>query len=90
MGAGVESPQHRMLGGVCKGLVSPSVSAGASSARAGWGVRRRCLIYPGVGRLEGKISAMLLVGWLVNGPGPRDIRINVIVVRPPETQVKCC
>jgi hypothetical protein len=34
--------------------VSPSVSAGASSVRARWGVRWRCLIYPGVGRLEGK------------------------------------
>ena len=89
MGAGVESPRHWMLGDGCKGWVSPSVSAGASSARVGWGVRRHCLIYPGVGRLEGKIPAMLLVGWPVNGPGPRDIRINVIVVRPPQTQVKC-
>jgi hypothetical protein len=65
MGAGVESPRHSALGDVCKGRASPSVSAGASSARAGWGVRRRCLIYPGVGRPEGKIPAMLLVGWLV-------------------------
>jgi hypothetical protein len=88
MGAGVKSPRHRMLGDVCMGWVSPSVSAGASSVRLGWGARRRCLIYPGVGRLKGKIPAMLLVGRLVNGPGPRDIRINVIVVRPPETQVK--
>jgi hypothetical protein len=31
-------------------------------------------------RAERKIPAMLLVGWLVNGPGPRDTRINVIVV----------
>ena len=88
MGAGVESPRHWMLGDGCKGWVSPSVSAGASSARAGWGVRRHCLIHPGVGRLEGKTPAMLLVGWPVNGPGPRDIRINVIVVRPPQTQAK--
>jgi hypothetical protein len=43
---------------------------------------------PGVGRLEGQIPAMLLVVRFVNGPGTRDIRINVIVVRPPETQVK--
>ena len=88
MGAGVESPRHWMLGDGYKGWVSPSVSAGESSARAGWGVRRRCLVYPGVERLEGRIPAMLLVGWLVNGPGPREIRINVIVVRSPETKVK--
>jgi hypothetical protein len=36
MGAGVESPRHWMLGDGCKEWVSRSVSAGASSARAGW------------------------------------------------------
>jgi hypothetical protein len=89
MGAGVESPRHWILGDVCRGWVSPSVGADASSARLGWGVKRRCLIYPGVGRLEGKTPAISLVGWLVNGPGPRDTRVNVTVVRPPQTQVKC-
>jgi hypothetical protein len=79
----VEFPRNRILSDVCKGRVSPSVSAGAGSARDGCGVRWRCLIYPGVGRLEGKTPVMLLVGRLLNGPGKRDIRINVTAVRPP-------
>jgi hypothetical protein len=76
MGAGVESPRQGVLGDVyktgliqqqdIKGFVSPPVSAGASSVRAGREVRRRCLIYRGVGRLEGKTPAMSLVGRLVS------------------------
>ena len=73
----MESPRQRMLGDVCKGWVSPSVSAGASSARVGWGVRRRCLICAGI------VSTLPMMWWTARWKSLRGRWAFVVVGKVP-------
>ena len=70
MGAGVESPRYWMLGDGCKGWASPSVSAGASSALAGWGVSQAEL------ELELILSHMTQKPMLRGEVGARALRVR--------------